>query len=130
MNATRSGFALAAALVALSPGGGALANVSNDQVQSQHIQEADGTSGQNTNSGSGVKTLHIQDGAVTASKLGITCPDGFYLQFTMFVGWTLSHPLIQMSPNTSRKTRWARSISPNFAMRGSSRSSFILGRAA
>ncbi|MBI5639840.1 MAG: hypothetical protein HZA17_05380 [Nitrospirae bacterium] len=40
------------------------ASVSNDQVQSQHIREADGTSGQNTNSGAGVKTGHVQDGAI------------------------------------------------------------------
>ncbi|MBI5639933.1 MAG: hypothetical protein HZA17_05860 [Nitrospirae bacterium] len=45
------------------------ASVSNDQVQSQHIREADGTSGQNTNSGAGVKTGHIQDGAITTNKI-------------------------------------------------------------
>lgn len=45
------------------------ANVANDQVLSQHIKEADGTSDQNTNSGSGVKTGHIQDGAVTTGKI-------------------------------------------------------------
>lgn len=47
----------------------ALAGVSNDQVLSQHIKEADGTSGQNTNSGSGIKTGHIQDGAITTPKI-------------------------------------------------------------
>lgn len=47
----------------------ASANVSNDQVQSQHIREADGTSGQNTNSGAGVKTGHIQNSAVTSEKI-------------------------------------------------------------
>jgi hypothetical protein len=52
----------------------AFASVNDDQVTSQKIREADGTSGQNTNSGSGVKTNHIQDGAVTASK--ITGPIG------------------------------------------------------
>ena len=45
------------------------ASVSDDQVTSQKIREADGTSGQNTNSGSGVKTGHIQDGAVTDAKI-------------------------------------------------------------
>jgi len=43
---------------------------SPDSVLSHDIKEADGTSGQDTNSGSGVKTGHIQDGAVTASKIG------------------------------------------------------------
>ncbi len=47
----------------------AAANVSNDQVLSQHIREADGTSGQDTNAGAGVKTGHIQDSAVTNSKI-------------------------------------------------------------
>ena len=36
-----------------------IASVNDDQVTSQKIKEADGTSGQNTNSGSGVKTGHI-----------------------------------------------------------------------
>jgi len=45
------------------------ASVNDDQVTSQKIKEADGTSGQNTNSGSGVKTGHIQDGAVTDAKI-------------------------------------------------------------
>jgi len=40
-----------------------------DSVLSHDIREADGTSGQNTNSGSGVKTGHIQDGAVTGAKI-------------------------------------------------------------
>jgi hypothetical protein len=40
-----------------------------DNVTSADIKEADGTSGQNTNTGSGVKTDHIQNGAVTTSKL-------------------------------------------------------------
>ncbi|MBI4690447.1 MAG: hypothetical protein HY754_09315 [Nitrospirae bacterium] len=37
---------------------------------SQHVKEADGTSGQDTNTGSGIKTGHIQDGAITPSKMG------------------------------------------------------------
>jgi len=88
----------------------AIASVNDDQVTSQKVKEADGTSGQNTNSGSGVKTNHIQngavttskiadgavstpkllDGAVTAQKLGIVCPDGQYLQYTAASGWACS----------------------------------------
>ena len=74
--------------------------ISDDHVLSQNIREADGTSGQDTNSGSGVKTEHIQnsavttpkiaDSAVTASKLGIICPDGQYLQYTVVGGWVCS----------------------------------------
>ncbi|MGE5893683.1 MAG: hypothetical protein ACM34I_06480 [bacterium] len=45
------------------------AGLANDSVLSQHIKEADGTSGQDSNAGSGIKTGHIQDGAVTASKI-------------------------------------------------------------
>ena len=45
------------------------ASVNDDQVTSQKIREADGTSGQNTNSGSGVKTGHIQNDAVTTGKI-------------------------------------------------------------
>jgi hypothetical protein len=86
------------------------AAVANDEVTSQKIKEADGTSGQNTNSGAGVKTGHIQNaaisttkiadsavtsakianGAVTAAKLGITCPNGQYLQYTTSSGWICS----------------------------------------
>ena len=71
-----------------------------DSITSSDIKEADGTSGQDTNSGSGIKTGHIQDGAVTgnkiaagavtAPKLGIVCPDGQYLQFTVANGWICS----------------------------------------
>jgi len=43
--------------------------VPDDSIDSQHITEADGTSGQDTNSGTGIKTGHIQDGAVTDSKI-------------------------------------------------------------
>lgn len=87
MTSARLAAAGIVALVALGPTGSS-ATVSNDQVLSQHIREADGTSGQNTNSGAGVKTNHIQDGAVTARKLGVVCLDGEYLQYTMFAGWT------------------------------------------
>lgn len=47
----------------------ASASVSDDQVTSQKLREADGTSAQNTNSGSGVKTGHIQNLAVTNAKI-------------------------------------------------------------
>lgn len=40
-----------------------------DQIFSRQIKEADGDSGQNTEEGSGIKTAHIQDGAVVAAKL-------------------------------------------------------------
>lgn len=43
--------------------------VNDDSIFSQHVKEADGTSGQNTNAGSGIKTGHIQDGAVTDAKI-------------------------------------------------------------
>lgn len=68
MKSRRYVLMAAAALGLLIPVS-APASVSNDQVQSQHIREADGTSGQNTNSGAGVKTGHIQNGAVTDAKI-------------------------------------------------------------
>lgn len=43
--------------------------LSDDKVLSGNIKEADGTTGQNTNTGSGVKTGHIQDGAITTRKI-------------------------------------------------------------
>jgi hypothetical protein len=43
--------------------------VAADEVKSANIKEADGTTGQNTNTGSGIKTAHIQDYAVTAPKI-------------------------------------------------------------
>ena len=45
--------------------------IGDNAVVSAMLAEADGTSGQNTNSGQGVKTGHIQDGAVTSAKLAI-----------------------------------------------------------
>ena len=42
----------------------------DNAVTSAKIAEADGASGQDTNTGSGVKTGHIQDGAVTNAKIG------------------------------------------------------------
>jgi hypothetical protein len=44
-------------------------DIGNDSVTSAKIAEADGTSSQLTDSGSGVKTGHIQDEAVTEAKL-------------------------------------------------------------
>ncbi len=41
----------------------------DDSILSQNIKEADGTTGQDTNSGSGIKTGHIQDGAITTPKI-------------------------------------------------------------
>lgn len=43
--------------------------ISDNHVLSQNIKEADGTSGQDTNSGSGIKANHIQDGAITTEKI-------------------------------------------------------------
>lgn len=43
--------------------------LTDNSVLSQHITEADGTTGQNTDTGSGIKTGHIQDGAVTTNKI-------------------------------------------------------------
>ncbi|MHB8845226.1 MAG: hypothetical protein ACYC7L_10845 [Nitrospirota bacterium] len=59
-------------LTAVFTNAGAFASVNDDQVTSQKIKEADGMSGQDTNSGSGIKTGHIQDGAVTDTKIGGT----------------------------------------------------------
>lgn len=45
------------------------ADLAGNAVTSAKIDEADGSSGQNTNAGSGVKTGHIQNGAVNEAKL-------------------------------------------------------------
>jgi|GEM_PF-4549350 len=58
---------LAFAMVALIVMGSSV--MAADTVMSGDIKEADGTSFQNTNTGSGVKTGHIQDNAVTAPKI-------------------------------------------------------------
>src|SRR6266567_4032675 len=62
----------------------------SNTVNSAAIIAADGTSGQTLTTGNGVKTGHIQDGAVTASKLGIVCPTGQYLQYVVGSGWVCS----------------------------------------
>jgi hypothetical protein len=46
-----------------------LAAVKEDEITSTLIKEADGISGQDTNTGAGIKTGHIQDGAVTDAKV-------------------------------------------------------------
>lgn len=48
--------------------GGAFAFTA-DSVLSHDVKEADGTSGQDTSTGSGIKTGHIQDAAVTTGKI-------------------------------------------------------------
>jgi len=58
---------LAALVITLSPAAWAQ---TNDSILSKHIKEADNL-GQDTNSGSGIKTNHLANGAVTAPKLGI-----------------------------------------------------------
>lgn len=75
--------------VLLSPVSFAAQNGANT-VNSAAIIPADGTSGQSLTTGNGVKTGHIQDGAVTASKLGIVCANGEYLQYVFGSGWMCS----------------------------------------
>jgi hypothetical protein len=43
--------------------------LANNEVLSAHIREADGTFGQDPNIGSGIKTRHLQDDAVTSLKI-------------------------------------------------------------
>jgi hypothetical protein len=50
------------------------ANVAANTVVSSSIKPADGTTGQSLTTGSGVKTGHIQDGAVTAAKIAGPLP--------------------------------------------------------
>lgn len=47
----------------------AVALVATDEILSANIKEADGVSGQNTETGSGIKSGHLQNGAVTGPKL-------------------------------------------------------------
>lgn len=61
------GSLLIAAMLALPTV--SVAAVVNDEVTSAKIKEADGTTAQDTNAGSGVKTGHLQNGAVTAAKI-------------------------------------------------------------
>lgn len=66
-------FAFACSLgvpgISLAAGGGGGGTTTGDNVLSANIKEADGATGQDTNSGSGVKTGHIQNGAVTDVKI-------------------------------------------------------------
>jgi len=64
-----SWLVVAAVMAMFTPVSMSFAALSNDDVISAKLKEADGTSGQNTNSGSGVKTGHIQNGAVTNEKI-------------------------------------------------------------
>ncbi len=69
----------------------AAAEAATDNVLSANIREAVvGSTDQNTNQGSGIKTDHIVDGAVTAPKLAIPCPDGLYLKYSAASGWGCS----------------------------------------
>jgi hypothetical protein len=52
------------------------AKIAADAVTSAKIAEADGTSAQNANTGNGIKTTHLQDGAVTLAKLAPNSVDG------------------------------------------------------
>ena len=84
-----------------------------DQVESQHVADADGTSGQNTASGTGIKTGHMQDSAVTLPKLGADVksiagtayalvPRGSILMWGgTFGGTGNKHPMISGVPNTA-----------------------------
>ena len=72
----RDGSVTAPSLAAASVTTRALAA---DAVGSRALAEADdGASGQNTARGSGVKTDHFQDGAVTAAKLAADVADGLF----------------------------------------------------
>jgi hypothetical protein len=64
----RTSIPLLCLLLAAAPGAAAAA-VANDEVTSAKLKEADNTTAQDTNSGAGVKTGHLQNKAVTAAKL-------------------------------------------------------------
>jgi hypothetical protein len=51
----------------------------SDTIRSRDIREADGTTGQNTSIGSGVKTDHIQNGAVTNAKLAANAVESVHI---------------------------------------------------
>jgi len=58
-------------------------NASTNVVGTHHHDAAYVNEGQ----ANSISTAMLQDGAVTAQKLGIVCPDGQYLQFTVAGGW-------------------------------------------
>jgi hypothetical protein len=84
-----------------------------DQVWSEHIADADGTSGQITTSGKGVKTPHLQDSAVTLVKCGADLkttagtayslfPRGGIIMWSGTLGGTGNkYPMVGGSANTS-----------------------------
>jgi len=53
----------------LNDGSVTVNKLADDAVESKKLKVADGTSGQDTSTGSGVKTNHIQDDAITNSKI-------------------------------------------------------------
>lgn len=62
-------FSLSLAFLFATVGAAFSAPIADDSVLSQHVKEADGITSQNTNAGSGIKTGHIQDDAVTTPKI-------------------------------------------------------------
>jgi len=58
----------------------AIAGLQDDTVTSAKIDEADGSTGQDTNRGSGVKTDHIQDAAITQPKIADGAVNGAKIQ--------------------------------------------------
>ena len=76
-------------------------------------------------------SLNSSTGAISGTPTTVTALATYTVTASNSGGSTsVADASPHMRPKMSRKTRWARSISPNLAMRGSSRSSFILGRAA
>lgn len=69
MNSVRSLATLIVLSLCLTCPPVALAQVASDSILSRHIKEGDNL-GQDTNSGNGIKTGHINNGAVTNAKLG------------------------------------------------------------
>lgn len=65
----RKMLCVAFSLMIAAPSALAAPPAAGDTVLSLDVKEADGTSGQDTNTGSGIKTGHLQDGAVTDAKI-------------------------------------------------------------
>jgi microcystin-dependent protein len=51
--------------------------IADDAVQSRQVDVADGTTGQDTTLGAGIKTAHIQNGAITSPKLDANLAGAF-----------------------------------------------------
>lgn len=67
--------------IALSPEVSRYVGLTDDSIFSYQIKEADGTTGQDTNSGSGVKTGHFQDGCINSNALlAERCAGGLSIQ--------------------------------------------------